>query len=204
MPHSLIDVRPAPASIAGVVSQNRLNGLETNSVASEPAGTPSSFNGAEVAAVKERLSAAIGCKTPEVAFALLDDILRLDRGAAAAEPKRANELLMNALAMLVELRPTTATEALLAVQMIGTHRAAMTFLKSATKPEDPFDGRDRNVLRAMRLMRLFTEQIEAMAKLKGKSGQQRVVVEHVSVSAGQAFVGTVIPGGRGTNDKDRE
>ena len=47
-------------------------------------------------------------------------------------------------------------------------------------------------------MRLFTEQLEAMAKLKGKSGQQRVVVEHVNVAAGgQAIVGTVIPGGEG-------
>ncbi len=58
------------------------------------------------------------------------------------------------------------------------------------------DGVDRNALRAVRLMRLFTEQLEAMAKLKGKSGQQRVVVEHVHV----AIVGTVIPaGGRGEN-----
>ena len=48
-------------------------------------------------------------------------------------------------------------------------------------------------------MRLFTEQLEAMAKLKGKAGQQRVVVEHVTVAAGgQAIVGAVIPGGRGT------
>jgi hypothetical protein len=40
------------------------------------------------------------------------------------------------------------------------------------------------VLRATRLMRLFNEQVETMAKLKGKSGQQRVVVEHVTVAAG--------------------
>ena len=47
-------------------------------------------------------------------------------------------------------------------------------------------------------MRLFTEQVEAMSKLKGKSGQQRVVVEHVTVAAGgQAIVGAVMPGGGG-------
>ncbi len=52
-------------------------------------------------------------------------------------------------------------------------------------------------------MGLFTEQVETMAKLKGKSGQQRVVVEHVNVAAGgQAIVGAVMPGGRGTNGKD--
>jgi hypothetical protein len=56
----------------------------------------------------------------------------------------------------------------------------MMFLTNATKPDDTLDGRDRNVLRALRLMRLFTEQVEAMSKLKGKSGQQRVTVEHVT------------------------
>ena len=41
-------------------------------------------------------------------------------------------------------------------------------------------------------MRLFNEQLEAMAKLKGTSGQQRVTVEHVHVhGGGQAIVGTV-------------
>jgi hypothetical protein len=34
------------------------------------------------------------------------------------------------------------------------------------------------------MMRVFNEQLEAMAKLKGKSGQQRVVVEHVTVNDG--------------------
>ncbi len=33
-------------------------------------------------------------------------------------------------------------------------------------------------------MRLFNEQVETMAKLKGKGVQQRVVVEHVTVAAG--------------------
>ena len=52
-------------------------------------------------------------------------------------------------------------------------------------------------------MRVFNEQVEIMAKLKGKSSQQRVVVEHITVAAGgQAIVGTVIPGGRGENPDD--
>lgn len=48
------------------------------------------------------------------------------------------------------------------------------------------------VASATRLMRLYTEQLEAMAKLKGKSTQQKVIVEHVHVhSGGQAIVGAV-------------
>jgi hypothetical protein len=45
-------------------------------------------------------------------------------------------------------------------------------------------------------MRVFNEHAETMTKLKGKGGQQRVVVEHVNVAAGgQAIVGAVIRGG---------
>jgi hypothetical protein len=41
-------------------------------------------------------------------------------------------------------------------------------------------------------MRLFKEQLEALAKLKGKTGHQKVTVEHVHVyQGGQAIVGPV-------------
>ena len=57
------------------------------------------------------------------------------------------------------------------------------------------EGVDANVLRTTRLIRLFNEQVETMAKLKGKGGQQRAVVEHVTVAAGgQAIVGSVTRG----------
>ncbi len=49
-------------------------------------------------------------------------------------------------------------------------------------------------------LRLFNDQLEAMQKLKGKTGQQRVTVEHVHVhKGGQAVVGTVATG-RGVGD----
>ena len=84
------------------------------------------------------------------------------------------------------------TQALLAAQMIGVHHAVITFLYGATVQGQTFDGTDANVLRATRLMRLFNEQLEAMAKLKGKTGQQKVIVEHVHVhQGGQAIVGPV-------------
>jgi hypothetical protein len=52
--------------------------------------------------------------------------------------------------------------------------------------------------------RIAPSVIVTMSKLKGKGGQQRVVVEHVNVAAGgQANVGMVIQGGRGTDGEDR-
>ena len=42
--------------------------------------------------------------------------------------------------------------------------------------------------------RLFLDQADAMARLKGKIGQQPVTVDQVTVRAGgQAIVGTVMP-----------
>jgi len=108
---------------------------------------------------------------------------------------------MTAIALLAELEPATATEALFAAQMVGTERAAMRFLARSMLPGQTTEEIDANVTRSVRLMRLFNEQIETMSKLRGKSGQQPVVVEHVNVAAGgQAIVGTVIPGGGGTGE----
>jgi hypothetical protein len=102
------------------------------------------------------------------------------------------EHLKIAMQTLGELQPKDLTQALLAVQMIGVHHAAISFLFRATAQGQTLDGADANVLRATRLMRLFTEQLEAMAKLKGKTGQQKVIVEHVHVhQGGQAIVGAV-------------
>jgi len=42
------------------------------------------------------------------------------------------------------------------------------------------------------LMRVFAEQLEALQRLRGKTGQQKVTVEHVHVhEGGKAIVGNV-------------
>jgi hypothetical protein len=104
---------------------------------------------------------------------------------------------------LREMDPKNATEALWAVQMFGVHNAAMVFLKRATLEGQTFEGADATALRAVRLMRLFTEQLDAMGKLKGKKGRQKVTVEHVHVhKGGQAIVGTVAATGPGPEVRD--
>lgn len=93
---------------------------------------------------------------------------------------------------LVEMEPSNATEAMLAIQMIATNDAALMFLSRATMNNQNTEIVDANVLRATRLMQVFNEQIEAMHRLKGKVGRQKVTVEHVHVhDGGQAIVGTV-------------
>jgi hypothetical protein len=97
-----------------------------------------------------------------------------------------------ALHMLAELKPANLTEALLAVQMVGVHEAALSFLKRSTYKELDKEYCDADVLRSTRLLRVFKEQLEVMMKLKGRATQQKVTVEHVHVHAGaQAVVGVV-------------
>jgi hypothetical protein len=104
----------------------------------------------------------------------------------------ARECLNAATTILEEMKPESVTEAMLAVQMMGVHHAALAFLQAAAVSRRTSAGSDADMARAMNLMRLFIEQAEAMAKLKGKSGQQKMTVEHVHVhQGGQAVVGQV-------------
>jgi hypothetical protein len=106
--------------------------------------------------------------------------------------------LIKAIAAIGEMEPQNLTEAMLASQMIAANDAALMFLSLATIENQHPEAIDTNVLRATRLMRVFREQLEAMQKLRGKSGQQKVTVEHVHVhDGGQAIVGTVTAGGTG-------
>jgi hypothetical protein len=96
-----------------------------------------------------------------------------------------------ALFMLAELRPANMLEAMLTTQMVGVHEAALGFLRNSTEVLSE-EGRDQNVSRATRLLRLFSEQLEQLQRLKGTTRQQKVIVEHVYVDAGgQAIVGAV-------------
>jgi hypothetical protein len=160
------------------VVQNQL--IDNSSIATRrtsASSTPSAM---------ERIQAAIGVKTEEVSESLLSELVNLHHPPDTASEKQRRKLLFQSIAVLAEFQPTDTLQAHLCVQMIGTHRTAMEFITRATAPGQTVEGADLNVLRAMRLMRLFAEQTDALSRLKGKSGQQRVVVEHVTVSKNAA------------------
>ena len=122
--------------------------------------------------------------------------IRIICQAASAQvwPKPADEAdrLVDAAALIREMAPQNATEAMLAAQMIATNDAALMFVHRATLENQSTEGVDANVLRGTRLMRVFIQQIEAMQKLKGKACQQNLAVGQVNVhQGGQAIVGSV-------------
>jgi hypothetical protein len=102
------------------------------------------------------------------------------------------EAVITTVAVMAEMAARNATETMLSVQMVATHEAALLFLRRAVLQNQTIECIDANVFRAARLMRVFNEQIEGLQKLKGKTGQQKVTVEHVHVhDGGQAIVGAV-------------
>ena len=85
-------------------------------------------------AFKVKLASAFGCKASETALALLDQVSSLDHAVPDTDPAAVTRMRLTAMAQLAELQPATAVEAMLAAQMVGTHRLALTFLARATTP----------------------------------------------------------------------
>lgn len=140
-----------------------------------------------------RMLAAFGSPAPEFAQSMIGRL-----AALATEPGKAapSETQLNAaLAVIDGVRPENETEAMLAVQMYGTHETAVQMLVKAKNTQDPQVAQEAGNL-AIKLMRTYTAQIEALSKLR-RGGEQKVRVEHVHVyPGGQAVVGdvTVNPG----------
>ena len=137
----------------------------------------------------------VGTQSREVADRT---IVQVGEALVCPKPKEVDETLVTAFGAMAEMAPQNSTEAMLAGQMIAVNDAIFMFLKRATVQNQPAEFVDANVVRATRLMRVFNEQLEAMRRLKGKAGQQRVVVEHVTVAAGgQAIVAAITAGSGG-------
>lgn len=99
------------------------------------------------------------------------------------------------VAAVAGIEPQNEAEAMLAAQMVGTHSVAMDMLSRA-KQATSTDHLERYGTLATKLLRTYTAQLEALAKVR-RGGAQKVVVEHVHVHAGgQAIVGNV-NGGQG-------
>ena len=103
------------------------------------------------------------------------------------------------LSMIRDLAPRDAVERMLAVQMAATHvatiRAGRWMATSDNLPQVQAHYTGFN-----KLARTFAAQVEALRKHR-TGGEQRVTVQHVNVSdGGQALVGNVLHGGRGSDE----
>lgn len=103
-----------------------------------------------------------------------------------------------ALAGVASVAPRDGTEAMLASQMVATHNAAMMFLRRAGNAEI-LDHMTASGGLAVKLLRTYAAQVEALGRYRN-GGKQQVVVQHqhVAVNANQAAVAFgCAPGGGG-------
>lgn len=138
-----------------------------------------------------RLCDALGTTSPEFVDAMMVNLLTY---FDASNDRRATREMNAALAVLDGLKPENEVEAMLITQMVATNDAAMKCLSQINSQHSAEIFGNL----AVKIMRTFTGQAEALAKLRRK-GEQTVRVVHVH-PGGQAVVGDVHnhpAGGRG-------
>lgn len=105
-------------------------------------------------------------------------------------------------ALMHGLKPQDETEGVLIAQMAGTHNLIMEYMRRAMIPGQYLQAADDYTNRTYKLMNLFLKQIETLEKYRGKTAQQKVIVEHVHIhEGGQAVVGHIESKPRGEGDE---
>jgi hypothetical protein len=140
-----------------------------------------------------RLLDAFGTKSPAFAKRAMERLGVVMRPGGSALPTQTD--FNAALAAIDGIRPGDEIEAMLAVQMVATYETAMDMLLRA-KQADLMPTLQECGSLAVKLLRTYTAQVEALARLR-RGGEQRVIVQHVTVNeGGKAIVGAVNrPGG---------
>jgi len=122
---------------------------------------------------------------------LLNQILRTYWFFEGSGSEDREHAVKSILGVLKGIEPQNTIEGLLAGQMLGTHSAAMECLRRAMIPEQSFEGRDQNLKHAEKLLSIYSQQMDALNRHRGK-GQQKITVERVNVErGGQAMVGHI-------------
>jgi hypothetical protein len=187
-------VEPVPSAPAGTEKRGAISRVDAET---DPA------TGKPTVTVATDPTKLVGTDSIRVAHALIEQSLNTIPSCNQGDAAQKVETVCHSLE---GLNPQTTVEGLLCAQMLGTHNLAMEFMRRSLLPGQTFDGATSETNRAVRLLRVFVEQTDALQRLRGKAGQQTVTVEHVHVhEGGQAIVGTVTAKepGRGVGD-DRE
>ena len=105
-------------------------------------------------------------------------------------------------AAIQEIGPRDGVEAMLAMQMVATHNAAMEHLRRLAIDQNHIAVSDSIANRATKLLRTFTSQVEALNRYRN-AGKQVITVNHIGqqVNANEAITVGCLPGGLGVSSK---
>ena len=142
----------------------------------------------------ERFDSVAYCNRNDVEIAKLTEILSLIPMPPAIGDTQRDALYVKAIDLFESLKPADGLEGMLAVQMVGTHNAAVESLRRAMIYDQSLEGRNVYLSQAERMMGMYMRQVDALAKHRGK-GHANITVGQVNVeSGGQAVVGNVAAG----------
>ncbi len=141
-------------------------------------------------------SGLTGSKCPYFAQHLMNQLLPT---LPSFGPRGGTDNIVTAVSALADIGPRSVLEGMLAAQMIAVHSAAMKAMGRANLAGQTFEARAMNLAQASKLTRSYAALLEALDRHRGKGQPQVVRVERVTVEAGgQAIVGAVSQGGRGS------
>ena len=128
---------------------------------------------------------------------LVRDVLQVCAGGDLGD-KGALEKARAGVAAMRGIAPNDVIADMVAAQLVAAHEATMRCFKLAAVRDQPFSVVHECLSQANKLSRTTAALIEALNRHRGKSGQQTVRVEHVTVKdGGQAVIGPVTAGGEG-------
>lgn len=139
------------------------------------------------------LMQALGTTEPDFGNGLIGQLANAVTKGRAVDEGGLNFML----AVVKGVEPKDQVEAMLAAQMAAVHNATMTFARRLAHV-DNIPQQDSAERAFNKLARTFASQVEALKRYR-TGGEQTVRVEHVTVNeGGQAIVGNVTKGGRGS------
>ena len=191
-------MKGALRSSAEATNRNDLRPLQIRVINSGDAQhlQPILDDGAQSEDFRAAFLTAFGTTELVIAETLFEQLLNVLHADPATPLDSATANLV--LALLHRIAPRDELEAMLACQMIAAHMATMDATRRALHVEQSAAGRAAYLSLARKLMRLFTEQMDALNRHRGKGTTQKIVIERVVVERGaQAVVGAVANAGVG-------
>jgi hypothetical protein len=141
------------------------------------------------------LAMTVGSISPHFTEELINQVAAI---CGSKEPQERDKHMHRALAFIGSQRPSNEVEAMLLAQIWATHRSAMQQHRRANSA-DLLQQFEAYAAVAVKMSRLFAEQVQTLAKLRNQ-GKQQVEVRHVYIDARTQ---TVTGGGGGVEFRDQ-
>ncbi len=104
--------------------------------------------------------------------------------------------LNSLMPILADIHPRNSLEGAIAVKIVAIHVTALEMMRKAMLPDQFFDATGVYLNRANRLIKTFTELLDALHKIRGRNHHQQGMIGHMTMESGsQAIIAETIKQG---------